>query len=85
MVWRDLDLSVEAPGVTIADFFELGTHVTERRGSPSSATTGRGVACGLRLGELANGAWTFGIWAVDRFASVVAQAHEFVDRLTPEA
>lgn len=30
MVWRDLDLYIKAPDVSTADFFSLGTEVTER-------------------------------------------------------
>lgn len=93
MVWRDLDLYIKAPDVSISDFFSLGAEVTERFGAWKSFFTDnragdpRGLYWGIRLGDPREGAWKFDIWAVDaaRFDDVVQQAGKFVDRLTAES
>ena len=92
MVWRDLDLYIKAPNVSISGFFSLGAEVTERFGAWKSFFTDnragdpKGLYWGFRLGDLRRGAWKFDIWSVDatQFERSVLQAHEFVDRLTPE-
>src|SRR5437763_417206 len=30
MTWRDLDILMDAPGITVAEFFEIGRRVTTR-------------------------------------------------------
>jgi len=93
MVWRDLDLYIKAPDVSIGDFFSLGAAVTERFGAWKSFFTDNracdpsGLYWGIRLGDLRQGAWKFDIWAVDaaRFDHTVLQAHQFVDRLTADS
>jgi len=93
MVWRDLDLYIKAPDVSIADFFSLGADVTAHFGAWKSFFTDnrardpRGLYWGIRLGDLREGAWKFDIWAVDaaRFDDTVHQAGTFIDRLTAES
>src|SRR3954468_6024179 len=71
MVWRDLDVYIKAPDVSIADFFALGVEVTERFDAWKSFFTDNrardpgGLYWGIRLGDLSEGAWKFDIWAVD--------------------
>jgi hypothetical protein len=92
MTWRDLDLYIKAPNVSIDDFFAFGADVTQRFGASKAFFTDNrtheppGLYWGIRLGDLRQGAWKFDIWAVGgaEFENAVAQAHTFVRRLTPE-
>ncbi|MEQ7126991.1 hypothetical protein ABN034_20950 [Actinopolymorpha sp. B11F2] len=91
MTWRDLDLYINAPDVSIEDYFAFGAKVTVRFHAwkaffTDSRTEGRGLYWGVRLGDTRSGAWKFDIWAVDatQFEEASAGARALVRRLTPE-
>jgi len=73
MVWRDLDVLMDAPKITIDEFFDLGRRVTALL-SPwkmfftdarnyDSTPYPRGFYWGVRLGDLKKGAWKIDLWA----------------------
>lgn len=65
MVWRDLDIAMDAPDITISQFFELGERITESLSSWKMFFTdnrdndpGRypgGLYWGIRLGDFKKG------------------------------
>src|SRR4030095_8513723 len=65
MTWRDLDIIMDAPRITVADFFELGRRVTILLSAWKMFFTNnrdhnqipRGLYWGIRLGEIKTGAW----------------------------
>ena|SRR2546425_752976 len=52
MVWRDLDIVMDAPHITVAEFFALGNRITARL-SPGK--------CSLRTIGITNGQVTHGV------------------------
>lgn len=75
MVWRDLDVLMDAPRITVNDFFDLGKRVTALL-SPrkmfftdnrnhQSTTEPRGLYWGIRLGDIKKGAWKIDLWAFE--------------------
>jgi hypothetical protein len=73
MVWRDLDIAMNAPKISIADFFDLGKRITALL-SPwkmfftnnRDNNAGRypvGLYWGIRLGDIKKGAWKLDLWA----------------------
>jgi len=76
MVWRDLDVLMDAPGITVNEFFELGgriaamlspwkmffTNNRDHQGTPSDP---RGLYWGIRLGDIKAGAWKIDLWAFE--------------------
>ena len=76
MVWRDLDVLMDAPGITVNEFFELGgriaamlspwkmffTNNRDHQGTPSDP---RGLYWGIRLGDIKTGAWKIDLWAFE--------------------
>lgn len=73
MTWRDLDIVMNAPIITIAEFFELGRRVTTLLSAWKSFFTNnrdhsqipRGLYWGIRLGDIKKGAWKIDLWAFD--------------------
>ena len=75
MVWRDLDVAMHAPGVAVADFFDLGKRVTDLLASwkmfftdnrnRESASDPVGLYWGIRLGDISRGAWKIDLWALE--------------------
>jgi hypothetical protein len=75
MVWRDLDVAMHAPGITVADFFDLGKGVVDLLGTwkmfftnnrnPASASDPIGLYWGIRLGDISRGAWKVDLWAFE--------------------
>ena len=93
MCWRDLDIYLLAPNITVASFFELGGRVSERFAAQKSFFTNNrggspnGLYWGVRLGDPRAGAWKFDIWGLDAadFQKHVDYAQDLRSRLTPEA
>ena len=75
MVWRDLDILMDAPGITVDEFFDLGRRITaalspwkmfftnnrDHQGAPYP----RGLYWGIRLGDIKTGAWKIDLWAFE--------------------
>ena len=73
MVWRDLDVLMDAPQITVDEFFDLGRRVTallspwkmfftntrDHEGTPYPW----GLYWGVRLGDIKKGAWKIDLWA----------------------
>jgi hypothetical protein len=97
MTWRDLDIYLEAPGITVAQFFALGTRIAELL-EPWKMffTNNRGrleakyppaLYWGIRLGDVRRGAWKIDLWALDPSAcrEALANCDRIARRLTPES
>ncbi len=75
MVWRDLDILMDAPNITIPEFFVLGNRITSllspwkmsftNNRDHESGRYPRGLYWGIRLGDLRKGAWKIDVWAFD--------------------
>lgn len=91
MVWRDLDLYIGMNTDDLGVFFDLGRRIVENfYASKAFFTDARtsdpaGLYWGIRLGNLAPGAWKFDIWGVKpkALAQRRSSADAFVKRLTP--
>ncbi|SRR6266404_185717 len=76
MVWRDLDIVMDAPGITIPEFFDLGKRITlllapwkmffTNNRDHDGGRYPRGLYWGIRLGDVRRGAWKIDLWAFDR-------------------
>lgn len=97
MTWRDLDLYLEAPQLTVEQFFGLGGRVasllaawkmffTNHRRQPSSEGL-HGLYWGIRLGDVTAGAWKIDLWALDTPTCQERLAHtqRIAGRLTPDS
>lgn len=92
MVWRDLDIYIRAPEVTLDDFFDLGARITKHFDAWKAFFTNNrdadspGLYWGIRLGDHRKAAWKLDIWAIDdaAFDQRIQHAQAFVDRLTPK-
>ena len=75
MVWRDLDIVMDAPAITIPEFFELGKRITlllspwkmffTNNRDRNGGRYPRGLYWGIRLGDVRRGAWKIDLWAFD--------------------
>jgi hypothetical protein len=96
MVWRDLDVAMHAPGMSVADFFDLGKRVADLLGpwkmfftnsrnhvSPSDPI---GLYWGIRLGDISRGAWKIDVWAFDsdQFREKLRECDDLKARLNDE-
>jgi hypothetical protein len=97
MTWRDLDLYLEAPHLTLEQFFELGSRVasqfaawkmffTNHRQQPSAEGL-QGLYWGIRLGAVTAGAWKIDLWALDTpiCRERLAHTQQIAARLTPDS
>jgi hypothetical protein len=92
MGWRDLDIYIKAPTITVAEFFRLGAEITTKFSANKSYFTDSrrqspdGLYWGIRLGDIRAGAWKLDIWAlVDAdYQRHVEYAQGMVRLLTPE-
>jgi hypothetical protein len=75
MVWRDLDLILDAPGISLEEFFDIGRKITlalapwkmfftDNR-DHAGGRYPRGLYWGIRLGDIAQGAWKIDLWAFE--------------------
>jgi hypothetical protein len=97
MTWRDLDVYLEAPAITVTEFFTLGTRIAELLDPWKMFFTNNrarldpkypaGLYWGIRLGDIRNGAWKIDLWAMDSPACRLAlqKCDEIAARLTPES
>src|SRR5207253_4726911 len=97
MTWRDLDVYLEAPGITVPQFFALGSRVAELLDPwKMFFTNNRGrldakyppaLYWGIRLGDIRKGAWKIDLWAMDSAAchSALENCDRVAARLTPES
>lgn len=96
MVWRDLDLAMDAPDITVAQFFDLGNRITELL-SPwkmfftdnrthDGGRDPKGLYWGIRLGDLRSGAWKIDLWAFssEDCADKIHHRDALMNRLIPE-
>ncbi len=75
MCWRDLDLAMDAPAITVSEFFELGKRITAllaprkmfftNNRDHSGGNDPRGLYWGIRMGDVRRGAWKIDLWAFD--------------------
>lgn len=75
MIWRDLDIALDAPTMTVDQFFDLGKRITSLLSPPKMFFTNnrdhgegsypRGLYWGIRLGDIKRGAWKIDLWAFD--------------------
>jgi hypothetical protein len=75
MVWRDLDIALDAPNMTIPQFFDLGKRITSLLSPWKMFFTNTrdfrggsyppGLYWGIRLGDARRGAWKIDLWAFD--------------------
>lgn len=75
MVWRDLDLAMEAPTISVPEFFDLGKRITmllsplkmffTNNRDHDGSRYPRGLYWGIRLGDVRRGAWKIDLWAFD--------------------
>jgi hypothetical protein len=96
MVWRDLDIVLEMPGIDRKAFFELGSRISQLlqpfKMFLTDYTVGpneydfHGLYWGIRLGDLRQGAWKIDLHAEDRQRSqrMVEQCEALASRLTPD-
>lgn len=92
MAWRDLDIYIHAPAITVVEFFQLGAEITRRFAAVKSYYTDsrggnpNGLYWGIRLGDPRAGAWKLDIWALDEasYKAHILYAHQIRDLLTPE-
>jgi len=97
MAWRDLDVYVESPEVSLGEFFTLGGEIAallspvrmqflDNRGGGLDGLPS-GLYWGARLGELLQGAWKIDVWAVrpETCAELIAYCDGIAARLTPRA
>jgi hypothetical protein len=87
MVWRDLDIYLVSPGITVGAFFRLGHQVASLLEAPRmhyrneriSATPGLprdGLYWGIYLGDERAGAWKIDLWALDEEEHDRLHAHQ---------
>jgi len=75
MVWRDLDIIMNAPSMSVEDFFDLGARMTKLLSAwkmfftdnrqHELAQSPKGLYWGIRLGDIKAGAWKIDLWAFD--------------------
>ncbi len=86
MVWRDLDLYLVSPGITVGTFFGLGARISELLAAPRmhfrNERVGHtpdlprdGLYWGIYLGLERGGAWKIDLWAMDEVEHGRLQAH----------
>ena len=97
MTWRDLDIYLEAPRMTVSEFFALGSRITALLDPwKMFFTNNRGrldgnyppaLYWGIRLGDIRKGAWKIDLWAMDSAACRIAleNCDQVAARLTPES
>ena len=96
MVWRDLDVIMDAPSITVEEFFDLGSRITtllsawkmfftENR-EHASAEPPNGLYWGIRLGDTKSGAWKIDLWAFDsdEFRHKQSECGDLMRRVTPQ-
>lgn len=96
MVWRDLDILMDAPRLTIHDFLDLGKRVSALL-SPTKISfhdnlnhqrpeEPRGLYWGVRLGDIKKGAWKIDIWAFDSdlASAKLLECENLKQRLNPQ-
>ena len=91
MTWRDLDIIMDAPTITVAEFFELGRCVTTLLSAWKMFFTNnrdhnqipRGLYWGIRLGDIKKGAWKIDLWAFDseQYSSKIQECEHLHSRL----
>jgi len=92
MVWRDLDVAMNAPGLAVAEYFELGKRIadaaapwkmffTNNRNGESSSDP-KGLYWGIRLGAIGE-AWKIDLWAFEtaHFEEKIRQCEDLKSRL----
>lgn len=76
MTWRDLDLYLVAPDITVGAFFGLGRQIAELLGAPrmhfrnervghTAGLPRDGLYWGIYMGDERAGAWKIDLWAMD--------------------
>jgi len=86
MVWRDLDVYLVAPGITVDAFFRLGRRIAELLKAPRmhyrNERVGHtpdlpryGLYWGVYLGDERADAWKIDLWAMDEEEHSRLQAH----------
>lgn len=97
MVWRNLDLAMDAPDLTVAQFFELGRRITDLltlwkmfftdNRTYDSGRYPRGLYWGIRLGDIKQGAWKIDLWTFDsdECQSKVQECEALKARLTNQS
>jgi hypothetical protein len=92
LCWRDLDLYVLAPDVTLGQFFALGARITHQFAAHKAFFTDNrahapaGLYWGIRLGDTRKGAWKFDIWALGEaeYTRTIHEAIALASQLTAQ-
>ena len=97
MAWHDLDILVEAPDITIEEFFRLGSEIAgvlsptkmHFRNERLAKTPGLpvGLYWGVYLGDERDGAWKLDVWAVspEHCEDTETYCRDILEKLTPES
>ena len=97
MVWRDLDIMIESPDMTVPSFFELGERVTSlldpwkmffaNNCDHHQTEYPIGLYWGVRLGALSKGFWKIDLWCFDAetCSAKMQQCFATKAKLTPES
>ncbi|MDA3649641.1 hypothetical protein LZ318_08325 [Saccharopolyspora indica] len=97
MIWRDLDIYIRAPELSVAEYFEFGGRVAQLVDARSASFRDNwagavpdlphGLYFGIKQGDPRRGAWKLDLWALDDadFERTRATARAFTARLTPES
>ena len=96
MVWRDIDICLDSPDMTVQRFFAMGQEIaclvspwkmffTNHLTIPHD-TGPRGLYWGIRMGDLKQGAFKIDLWWLDAQAirQQVQRDHRLTQRLTQE-
>jgi hypothetical protein len=75
MVWRDLDIAMDASAISVPEFFDLGKRITTlltpwkmfftNNRDNDGGRYPRGLYWGIRMGDTKRGAWKIDLWAFD--------------------
>jgi hypothetical protein len=97
MTWRDLDVYLEAPGLAVSEFFNLGNQIagllnpwkmffTNNR-QKLDATYPPALYWGIRLGDIRKGAWKIDLWAMETAdcCRALENSNKLAARLTPQS
>jgi hypothetical protein len=97
MTWQDLDIYLEAPGITVSQFFALGGRIAEllhpwkmfftNNRARLDAKYPPALYWGIRLGDIRKGAWKIDLWALEAPACRLAleSCDQIAARLTMES
>lgn len=96
MVWRDLDIAMDAPAMSVPQFFDLGKRITAllspwkmfftNNRDNNGGRYPQGLYWGIRMGDVRKGAWKIDLWAFDaeECRAKVRECEALMNRLNDE-